>query len=291
MNILITGASGLVGKVLLSYLVTGGHNVKPLSRSAHWDPLAGKIDPAVFEGIDAVVHLAGEPIAQGRWTKSKRHRILNSRVKGTQLISASMANLDVKPKILISASAIGYYGDRADEKLNEDSRAGKNFLAQVCDQWEQATYAASANGVRVVNLRMGVVLSADGGALAKMLLPFKLGMGGRLASGEQYMSWISINDLLGVIHHVLMTQTLAGPVNAVSPDPVTNIAFTKTLGNVLSRPTIFPMPARVARIIFGQMADELLIASARVLPDKLVSSGYQFHHPKLETALRQVLGR
>jgi len=293
-RILVSGSSGLVGSALVPFLTTSGHSVTRLVRSApgkeegRWDPAAGTIDAAALEGHDAVVHLAGENIAE-RWTPERKARIKDSRVKGTRLLAETLGRLAQPPKVLVAASAIGYYGDRGDALLREDSTSGSGFLAEVAREWEAATAAAATKGIRVVNLRIGVVLSPRGGALAKMLLPFKLGLGGVVGSGKQHWSWIALDDLLGIILFALNTDTLKGPVNAVSPKPVTNYEFTKTLGRVLKRPTIFPMPASAARFAFGEMADELLLSSTRVDPTKLVAAGYQFRFPELEGALRQVL--
>ena len=294
MRILVSGSSGLVGSALVPFLTTSGHSVTRLVRSApgkeegRWDPAAGTIDAGGLEGHDAVVHLAGENIAE-RWTPERKARIKDSRVKGTRLLAETLGRLAQPPKVLVAASAIGYYGDRGDALLREDSTSGSGFLAEVAREWEAATAAAATKGIRVVNLRIGVVLSPRGGALAKMLLPFKLGLGGVVGSGKQHWSWVAIDDLLGSILFALNTDTLKGPVNAVSPKPVTNYEFTKTLGRVLKRPTIFPMPASAARFAFGEMADELLLSSTRVDPTKLVAAGYQFRFPELEGALRQVL--
>ena len=299
MKILVTGSTGLVGSALIPALATGGHGVTRLVRSqpkpgaaeVRWDPVARTVDSAGLEGVDAVVHLAGESIAAGRWTTEKKGRIRDSRVKGTRLLCESLARLAQPPQAIVCASAIGYYGDRGEERLREESPAGLGFLAEVCREWETAAEPARQRGIRVVHLRIGVVLSPAGGALAQMLFPFRMGLGGRLGSGKQYLSWIAIDDLVSVILHVLTTTTLQGPVNAVAPNPVTNLEFTRTLGRVLARPTIFPMPAVAARLAFGEMADELLLASARVEPTRLVATGYQFRHPELEGALRHLLGR
>jgi hypothetical protein len=237
------------------------------------------------------VHLAGENIAAGRWTVEKKARIRDSRVKGTKTLCEALAQLSQPPKVLVSASAIGYYGDRGAELLWENSALGTGFLAEVCQAWEEATRPAMEKGIRVVLLRIGVVLSPAGGALAKMLLPFKLGLGGIIGSGKQYMSWIALDDVVGTIDHVLITDTLQGPVNAVAPHPVTNSEFTKTLRRVLRRPTLFPMPAFAARLAFGEMADELLLASTRVEPKRLIATEYRFRYPELEDALRHLLGR
>jgi uncharacterized protein (TIGR01777 family) len=264
---------------------------RPGHAEVHWQPETGSIATPGLEGLDAVVHLAGENIAAGRWTAEKKASIRDSRVQGTHLLCDALAQLVNPPKVLVSASAIGYYGDRGAEVLREDSRPGRDFLADVCRAWEAATAPAAQRGIRVVNLRFGIVLSAAGGALAKMLLPFKLGAGGIIGSGQQYMSWIALDDVVGAIHHTLITDTLHGPVNAVAPNPVTNAVFTKTLGRVLWRPTLFPLPAFVARAAFGEMADALLLASTRVEPARLKDTHYAFRYPELEGALRHVLGK
>lgn len=298
LNVLVSGASGLVGSALVPFLTTGGHRVTRLSRSPHpgeaaiqWDPSAGQIDIAGLEGMDAVVHLAGENIAAGRWNEATKARISDSRRQGTQLLAASLARLTTRPRVLVSASAIGFYGDRGAELLQEDSPAGSGFLADVCREWEAATAAAVDSGIRVINLRIGVVLSAAGGALAKLLPPFQLGAGGRVGSGQQYMSWIALDDLIGVILHAISTEALRGPVNGTAPSPVTNQEFTKTLGRVLGRPTILPVPAAALRLALGEMADEMLLASQRVQPTRLEATRYSFRFPDLEGALRHTLGR
>jgi uncharacterized protein (TIGR01777 family) len=296
MNILVTGASGLIGSALVSFLTSTGHAVTRLVRSppklgeraAHWDPMAGAIEASAFDGVDAVVHLAGENIAT-RWTADKKVKIRDSRVKGTQVLCEALARLAAPPKALVSASAIGYYGDRGEAILTEDSAPGTGFLPEVCRAWEAATEPAGQHGIRVVQLRFGVVLSAAGGALAKMLPPFRLGLGGVLGTGRQYMSWIAIDDVIGTIQHAIVTDALRGPVNAVAPQAVANREFTKALGQVLGRPTLFPMPAFAARLIFGEMADALLLASARVQPAKLLAAGYSFRYREIEGALRHVL--
>ncbi len=296
MQIAITGASGLVGSTLVPLLTTGGHHVtkvvrrEPAEGEATWDP-DGEFDAAPLDGIDAVVHLAGENIAASRWSAKVKEKIRTSRVQGTRVLCEGLAKMQNPPKVLVCASAIGFYGDRCDEELNEESANGTGFLADVAQQWEAATQPARDAGIRVVNLRFGVILSPKDGALAKMLLPFKLGGGGRVGSGKQYWSWISIDDAAGAVHHALMTDSLSGPVNAVAPNPVTNGEFTKTLGRVLNRPTVVPMPAFAARLALGEMADELLLASIRVEPQKLRRSGYEFRQPTLEAALRHLLGR
>ena len=289
MKIVVTGSTGLVGSALVPSFASAGHEVVRLKRPSHWDPEKRTVDLAAFAGVDAVVHLAGESIASGRWTAARKERILESRVTGTKLIAETIGRLDPPPQVLVSASAIGYYGDRGNEVLREESGPGTGFLPQVCRQWEAATDAATGKGIRVVHLRTGLVLSGKGGAMGKMLLPFKMGAGGKIGSGDQYWSWISIDDLCAAIAHCVRTTGLHGPVNTVSPSPVTNLEFTKALGRVLGRPTIFPMPAFAARIALGEMADALLLASARVEPAKLLASGFVFRHKDVEPALRQIL--
>lgn len=296
MRVAITGCSGLVGSELKSLLTTGGHEVRAITRrrqhegDIEWDIAAGRIDAEQLEGLDAVVHLAGENIAAGRWNAKQKAKIRDSRVEGTRLLCQTLANLRQKPKVLVAASATGFYGDRGDEVLTEDSPPGDNFLADVCREWEAQTEIARQAGIRVVNLRFGMILSPKDGALKKMLLPAKLG-GGRLGSGRQYWSWIGLDDAAGAIHHALMTDSLSGPVNAVSPNPMTNSEFTKVLGRVISRPTILPAPAFGLKLALGQMADQLLLASCRALPERLQQSNYEFRHPTLEGALRFQLGR
>jgi uncharacterized protein (TIGR01777 family) len=256
-----------------------------------WDIAQGVKDPSRLEGVDAVVHLAGENIAAGRWTAARKEEIRRSRVEGTRRLCESLTRLSRRPKALVSASAMGFYGDRGDEVLRENSPPGNDFLAQVCREWEAATEPASRAGIRAVQLRFGMILSPAGGALKKMLLPFKLGVGGRIGSGRQFMSWIAIDDVVGAIHHAIVTESLQGPVNAVAPTPVNNTEYTRTLARVLSRPAIAPMPAFAARLAFGEMADALLLASQRVMPTRLQETGYRFKHPELDGALRHLLGR
>ena len=298
MRILLTGASGLIGRALAAFLTDDGHQVVGLTRSRtptrgrqiSWDPDAGVIPADELEDFDAVVHLAGETI-MGRWTRAKKARILQSRVKGTRLLCESLARLRNRPLVLVAASAIGFYGDCADQLVDEGSPAGSLFLSEVAQAWEAATEPAQRNGIRVVNLRIGFVLSKDGGGLAAMLLPFRLGIGGRVGSGRQYLSWIAIDDVVGAISHAILCDAVHGPVNAVAPHPVTNREFTKTLGSVLTRPTIFPLPAFALRAVMGEMADNLLLASTRVEPAQLLAGGYEFHFPELKGALRHVLGK
>jgi uncharacterized protein (TIGR01777 family) len=241
--------------------------------------------------VDAVVHLAGANIAAGRWTAEQKARIRDSRVNSTRLLSETFAKLAQPPKVFVCASATGFYGDRGADIMTEDSPAGSGFLAEVCEAWEAATQPARNAGIRTVMLRFGMILSSAGGALAKMLLPFKLGVGGVIGSGDQYWSWIGLDDVVGAIHHALVNDTLEGAVNTVAPQPATNREFTKSLGKILGRPTIFPLPGFAARLALGEMADELLLASTRVEPAKLAASGYAFRHPELEGALRHYLGQ
>jgi len=297
MKILITGSSGLIGSAAVKSFTAAGHQITRLVRqqppdegAISWDPAAGRLDPAPCEGFDAVVHLAGENIAGGRWTAERMARIRLSRVQGTRLLSETLARLSRPPRVLASASAIGYYGDRAGEPLDETSPPGGGFLADVCRQWEAATQPAADAGIRVARIRTGLVLAAGGGVLAMMLKPFRLGLGGRLGSGRQYMSWITLDDVVGAIAHVLATETLRGPVNLVAPQPVTNAEFTRTLGRVLRRPTLLPLPAFLLRAALGKMADELLLCGARLVPRRLLDSGYQFNDLELEPALRRLLG-
>ncbi len=301
MNIIVSGSHGFIGAALVDSLAAAGHTVSRLSRSRpqpgvqrdaeiYWNPETAYVDTAGLEGKDAVIHLAGESIAE-RWTPKKKSRILQSRVRGTRLLAEALAHLSQPPPVLVSASAIGYYGDRGEEVLTEESAPGGGFLGQVVREWEAATEPASKGGLRVVCLRIGVVLGAGGGALAKMLPPFRLGLGGVVGSGKQSMSWIALDDLVGVVQHVLTAGNLQGPVNAVAPNPVSNHEFTKTLGKVLSRPALFPLPAFAVRLLFGEMGKELLLGSQRVEPVRLQASGYRFRHPELEGALRSVLGK
>jgi uncharacterized protein (TIGR01777 family) len=297
MKVLITGSTGLVGSALLPFLKSKGHEVFRLIRSQakagpaeiYWNPEQGIDDTSRLEGMDAVIHLAGENISEGRWTEEKKARIRDSRVRGTRVLSEALARLAAPPRVLLSASATGYYGDRGDEVMREESAPGSDFLAQVCRDWEAATEPAAQKGIRVVRLRFGVIFTPKGGALSKILAPFQFGVGGRLGSGRQYMSWITLDDVVGVIDHALNVETVSGPVNVVAPNPVTNYEFTKTLGRVLSRPTVFPVPAFAVRLAFGEMGDAVLLSSTRVEPARLKESGYVFQHPELENALRQIL--
>ena len=298
MHIAVTGSRGFVGSALVPLLATGGHRVTRLVRGASvgrdeasWDPAGGLADPSLLEGLDAVVHLAGENIAAGRWTAERKAEIRRSRVEGTRRLCEALARLAQPPKVLVSASAIGFYGNRGAEVLTEESSRGTGFLSEVCREWEAATEPASRAGIRVVALRFGMILSPAGGALRKMLLPFKFGLGGRIGNGDQFVSWISIDDAVGAIHHGIRTETLRGPLNAVTPTPATNAEFTHALARVLRRPALIPVPQFAARLAFGEMADALLLASVRVLPARLQESGYRFQFPELEGTLRHLLGR
>jgi uncharacterized protein (TIGR01777 family) len=299
MRILVVGSTGLVGSTLVPLLTTSGHTVVSLTRGnvssnapdvIHWNPETGKLNPEQLEGFDAVIHLAGENVAGRRWTADQKVRIRDSRVVGTNLLARTLASLRQKPKAFLCASAIGYYGSRGDQICTEQSAPGDDFLAHVCQDWERATDAAADAGIRVVNMRIGVVLTPAGGALKKMLIPFKLCVGGILGSGNQYMSCIAIDDVAGAIHHCLVHEELKGPVNLVAPESVTNRDFTKTMGRVLHRPTVFPAPAFALRLAVGEMADGLLLSSTRVTPDQLLKSGYQFRCLTVEATLKHVLG-
>ena len=295
MKIGVTGSTGLVGSALLPLLTANGHEVyslvrgKPTGSQIGWDPAAGELNGADLAGLEGMVHLAGENIAAGRWSAAFKQRIRDSRINGTKLLCSRLAELENRPSVLVCASAIGFYGDRGDEVLDETAAAGAGFLPDVCAEWEAACQDARDAGIRVVNLRIGVVLSPRGGALAKMLTPFKMGLGGRVGDGKQYWSWIALDDVVGAIGHALTTESLVGPVNAVAPQAVTNAMFTHVLGKALRRPTLFPMPAFAARLALGEMAEELLLASAHVTPTALQQSGYTFQFSDLEGALRHLL--
>lgn len=296
-TVALSGATGLIGTQADAFLRSGGHTVRPLVRRAAgageigWDPSSGRVDLAAMEGVDAVVHLAGENIAGGRWTTERKQRIRESRVRGSRAIAEAAAGLRRRPEVLISASAIGIYGDRGDELLDEDSPVRDGFLAEVGREWEAAMVPAVDAGIRVVHLRFGIVLSPAGGALARMLVPFLLGAGGPIGSGRQWMSWVSIDDAVDVIHEALLEARLAGPVNATAPEPIQNRDFAAILGRVLGRPSIVPAPAFALRALFGELADETLLAGQRVLPSRLQRLGFRFRHPTVESAFRHVLGR
>jgi uncharacterized protein (TIGR01777 family) len=298
-RILVSGTSGLVGTALVERLTGDGHTVVRLVRAASaaasgtalWDPTQGVFDGMAAEGAEAVVHLAGENVASGRWTATRRAAIRDSRVRGTELVARTLAQLRQPPATLVCASAIGVYGDRGDETLTESSATGTGFLAEVCQAWERAAAPAAAAGIRVVHLRFGVILSARGGALTRMLLPFRLGAGGRLGSGRQWMSWISLDDAIGSVEHVLATAACRGPVNAVAPQPVRNVDFTRTLARALHRPAVFPVPAFALKTLLGDMANELLLSSQRVAPTELLQTGYRFQHPEVGPALQAILDR
>ncbi len=298
MRIAITGASGLVGSHLVPYLTTAGHQVVRLVRraggepgTAAWDPATGEVDVAAIGPVDAVVHLAGAGIADRRWSEAHKRAIRDSRVGPTEALCRRLAALPSPPRTLVCASAIGFYGDRGEEELTEASAPGTGFLPEVCLAWERGAAPARDAGIRVVHARLGIVLSPRGGALKSMLLPFRLGAGGRLGSGRQYMSWVGLDDVLGAVLHALSTPGLEGPMNVTGPAPVTNAEFTATLARVLGRPALFPVPAFALEALFGEMGRALLLEGQRVLPGALLAGGYRFRHPTLELALRHVLGR
>ena len=297
MRVLISGSSGLIGSALTENLRGEGHEVTRLVRSGSsgdgsvaWDPEQGRIDAAGVEGHDAVVHLAGEGIGDHRWSEEHKRRVLDSRVKGTTLLAETLAKAQQTPAVMISGSAVGYYGDRGDEHLNEESAPGTGFLSDVVTQWEASTGAAEDAGIRVVHLRTGIVLSPRGGALKPLLPLFKLGLGGKLGSGRQYFSWISIDDEIGAIRHAIATDQLSGGVNATAPKPVTNADFTKALAKAVRRPAFLTVPKAALAVRFGsQAADEMLLGGQRVLPAKLEATGYEFRHPELDAALAALL--
>ena len=303
LTVALTGRNGLIGSALESFLTSGGHRVVPFVRSredaakvpgaVYWNPDGNEIEAEALRGVDAVVHLAGEPIVQlPRWTTEKKKRIRESRVKGTTLIAGAIAGMHENgPRTLVSGSAVGYYGDRGDDVLAEDARAGKGFLAEVVSAWEDSTRRAKGAGVRVVNLRIGPVLSAAGGMLGKMLTPFQLGLGGRMGSGKQFVPWVDIDDMMGIVLHALMDEKLSGPVNACAPNAVTNAAFTDALGRVLNRPTLIPLPAFAIKIGLGEMGEQTLLHGQRARPARLLQAGYAFLFDGVEESLRFQLGR
>jgi uncharacterized protein (TIGR01777 family) len=298
MRVLVTGSSGLIGKALISAMKVAGHDMVRAVRKETagegeiaWCPDRGFLDKAALEGIDAVVHLAGDGIADGRWNASKKKRLRDSRIGPTSKLCEDLAQMKRRPSVLVSASAIGVYGSRGDEILKENSPLGSDFLAEICKDWESATAPAKKAGIRVVNARIGVVLSSRGGALKQMLPPFRVGLGGRLGPGTQYFSWITLNDAVDAVRHLIDTDSISGPINLCTPTPVNNLVFTKTLGRVLNRATIFPFPAFAARLVFGEVADGLLLCSQRVDSSLLSSHNFSFTYPTLEPALRHLLGR
>ncbi len=300
MKILIAGSRGLVGTDLVSFLKHQGHQVFKLSRTKKenetdvivWDPETCYLNEADLDGFDAVVNLAGENIANGRWTEKQKEEIKNSRINSTSLLAKALTKVKNPPRVFVCASAIGFYGDRPDEVLNENSVPVRgDFLSETCVQWEEACRPAAEAGIRVVNTRFGIILSPKGGAMAKLLLPFQLGLGGQIGNGEQVMSWIGLDDVVYALNYVIQNESISGPVNFTAPNPVTNLEFTKTLGKVLQRPTIFPVPSFAIKLILGEMADALLLSSQKVKPSKLESAGYEFTHKDLESALRHLLGK
>lgn len=298
LTVAVTGATGLIGSQLEPLLTVGGHTVRRVTRRPRpgtldigWDPSRGELEAGALDGVDAVVHLAGESIVGARWTDAKKRAIHRSREAGTLLLSRTLASLPKRPQVFVSGSAVGYYGHRGDEVLTEASPAGEGFLAEVCVAWENATRPAREAGIRTAALRTGIVLSAAGGVLGTMLLPFQLGVGGRLGNGRQYMPWIDIDDQVGLILHALAHPGVSGPLNATAPNPVPNAAFTDVLGRVLSRPTLLPVPGFAIRTLLGEMGQALLLEGQRAVPERAQATGYAFLRPDLEDALRVQLGR
>ncbi len=299
LKIVISGSSGLIGSALVPFLTTGGHHVTRLVRrkpvpgknQSYWDPYEKIIDKDVINGADVVIHLSGDNIGQGRWTGKKKKLIIESRMVPTSLMAETCAGVKKPPGVFISASAMGYYGHRGDEILTEESGPGSGFVPEVCTGWEEAAAPAVKRGIRTLFIRLGVVLSPAGGALKKLLLPFSMGAGGRIGTGEQYMSWLTLDDVLGALLHLISHERISGPVNLVTPGPVTNREFTRILSRVLKRPAYLPLPRFLIETIFGEMGREVLLGSTRVRPAKLEDSGYEFRNPDLEDALRFVLGR
>ena len=299
MRILVSGATGLIGAAFTDFMRAEGAEVATLARTPadnaepthrYWDPARAILDPRDLEGFDAVVHLAGENIASGRWTQEKKERIFNSRVRGTALLSTTLAACKHPPHTLVCASAIGYYGNRGEEVLDESAAPGQGFLAETCVAWEAAAGPAVDAGLRVVHLRTGMVLSGRGGALSHMLPPFRLGLGGPIGSGRAWMSWIALEDMMGLIRFCLREASLSGPVNAVAPHPVRNREFTRALGRALRRPALFPVPPLLLRLAFGEMAGELILSSAHVVPRRLQDADFAWQYPGIEAALRACLG-
>jgi uncharacterized protein (TIGR01777 family) len=296
--IAVSGSTGLIGSALVDALVADGHTVRRLVRTERrrrpndilWDPARQRLDADALDGIDAIVHLAGEPIGQ-RWTASVRRRIRDSRIDGTRLIAKSVAALNRPPRVLVSGSAMGIYGDRGDEMLDETSALGRGFLAELAAEWEAEANRAAQAGVRVVTVRTGLVLSPRGGALARLLLPFRFSLGGRVGSGRQWVSWIGLTDTVRAIRYAVETPSVVGPVNLSAPNPVTNAELASTLGRILRRPAVFPVPATAMRLVFGEMSAGTLLASQRMLPRRLLDSGFRFSYPTLEASLRFELGR
>lgn len=298
MRVAVTGASGLVGRRLASFLEAAGHDVIRLvrrqpvgAREAYWNPSTGDIDADALEGLDAVVHLAGASIAGGRWTRARKAAILHSRVDGTHLLARTLANLVRPPRVFVSTSAVGFYGDSGERSVTEDAPSGEGFLAGVCRSWEEASRPAAIAGIRVVNPRLGLVIAGDGGMIPIIAKAFQAGVGGPLGGGDQYMSWIAIDDLVGVLFESITNDSLSGPVNAVSPKPVTSREFARTLGSVLKRPSSFPVPATAMKLVAGQLADELVLVSQRVVPARLIEEEFPFRFSGLDAALRHELGR
>jgi uncharacterized protein (TIGR01777 family) len=296
-NVLVTGSHGLIGSALIPRLRVDGSRVLRLVRGepegsddVRWDPVAGTIAAAGLEGVDAVVHLAGAGIGDKKWTPERKQLILDSRIRATDLLARTLAALDRPPAVLISASAVGYYGDQGDAELTEQSPAGDDFAAQVCVAWEAATAPAADAGIRVVTIRTGIVLAAQGGVLKRLLLPFKLGLGGRIASGKQYMSWIALADHIDAVRHLLTTETVSGPVNLTAPNPATNAEFTSALGAAVHRPTLLPTPLLPLKALYGaELVEHLLVGGQRVLPRVLEANGFTFAYPDLDGALRAAL--
>ena len=297
MKILVAGSSGLIGTALCSRLEREGHEVVRLVRRApaqgelRWDPEVGELEQEALEGIEATVHLGGRSIAAGRWTTTVKEQLRQSRVQTTQLLAAHLAGLAAPPRVLVCASAVGIYGHRGDEELDEESDTGEGFLAELGRAWEEASAVASEAGIRVVQARLGIVLSRRGGALAKMLWPFRLGLGGKIGSGRQYVSWISLEDAVAALIYAVENDALRGPVNLTAPQPVTNAELTRTLGRVLRRPTRLPLPAFAAKLVLGELAEEGLLASQRARPKRLLEAGFEFAYPELEGALRSALAQ